>query len=343
MATSTFAPPVMIEHVAFHSRLLPLKNGIRIGPGPGNLEVAFTAPSFVAPQLMHFRYKLIGFDPDWVMADARSARYTNLPAGKYTFAVEAQNEDGIWSDPGTSFSFVLRPPLTETPVAYVFYGLIALVLAWGVVALRTRTLVHRQWELTRVVAERTAQLEEEKTALEAARRELHIQATHDSLTGLFNRAAILEHLQREVARAVRDKQPLGVILADLDEFKNVNDNYGHLCGDDILRETAVRLRTAARGYDLVGRYGGEEFLILFPGWDMKIAPTRIDDLLNAIRSRNFQVTGGEVHLTCSFGVATFRPDSDPLDVWEILSRADTALYVAKNSGRNTASFEVRPA
>jgi diguanylate cyclase (GGDEF)-like protein len=134
---------------------------------------------------------------------------------------------------------------------------------------------------------------------------------------------------------------MGVILADLDDFKHINDNYGHICGDNILRETAARLRAAARGYDLVGRYGGEEFLIILPGWDMAVAPGRIDDLLDAFRSRKFKVTGGEIQLTCSLGVATFRPGVDPEDVWEVLSRADTALYVAKNSGRNNASFEVR--
>ncbi|HEX4006309.1 MAG TPA: two-component regulator propeller domain-containing protein [Acidobacteriaceae bacterium] len=338
------APPhVLIERAAFRSVAVPLRDDIHVGPRPGSLDVSFTAPTFVAPQLVRFRYRLDGLDPDWVIADARSARYANLSPGHYTFAVEAQSSDGVWSPPDASFSFVVRPPLTATPFAYVGYGLLVLFLAWGIVALRTRSLILRQWELTRVVAERTAQLEAEKNALELARRELHIQATHDSLTGLANRPAILEHLQREVARAIRDQQPMGVILADLDEFKNVNDNYGHLCGDDILRETAVRLRGATRGYDLVGRYGGEEFLILFPGWDLAVAPTRVDDLLNAIRSRNFPVAGGEVHLTCSFGVATFRPDVDPPDVWEILRRADTALYVAKNSGRNTASFEVRPA
>jgi diguanylate cyclase (GGDEF)-like protein len=335
-------PPALIERVTFNNTALPLQNGFRIGPGPGNLMVSFTAPSFIAPDLMAFRYRLQGFDPDWVAADARSARYTNLPPGHYTFTVEAKNENGAWDAPGASFEFELRPPLLETPLAYLFYGLGILVLAWVVVALRTRSLVRRQWELTRVVAERTAQLEAEKAALEAARHELHIQATHDSLTGLFNRAAILEHLEREVSRAVRDGEPLGVILADLDDFKHVNDNYGHLCGDEILRETASRLRAAARGYDLVGRYGGEEFLILFPGWDLQVAPSRIEDLLNSIRSRNFQVAEGQVHLTCSFGVATFRPDVDAPDVWEVLSRADTALYVAKNSGRNTARFEVRP-
>lgn len=341
MPLNRVVPRVLIEHVAFNDRRLPLTDGLRVGPGSGNLEVAFTAASFVAPQLVRFRYRMYGLDKDWVTADARSARYANLPPGHYTFVVEAESPDQLWNRPRATFSFVVRPPLTETPLAYVLYGLVALVLAWAIVAFRTRSLIRRQWELTRVVAERTAQLEAEKAALEVARRELHIQATHDALTGLFNRAAILEHLEREVSRSVRDGQPMGVILADLDDFKQINDNYGHICGDNILRETASRLRAAARGYDLVGRYGGEEFLIILPGWDMSVAPGRIDDLLDAFRSRKFKVTGSEIQLTCSLGVATFRPGVDPEDVWEVLSRADTALYVAKNSGRNNASFEVR--
>jgi diguanylate cyclase (GGDEF)-like protein len=341
MPVNRVVPQVQIEGVTFNGRRLPLENGNRIGTGTGNFEVAFTAPTFVAPQLVRFSYRMYGLDKSWVAADARSARYASLPPGHYTFVVEAENADGSWNRPRAVFSFVVLPPLLKRPLAYVFYVVLALLLAWLIVAFRTRSLIRRQWHLTSLVAERTAQLEREKEALEAARRELHIQATHDSLTGLFNRAAILEHLEREVSRSVRDGQPLGVILADLDEFKHINDNYGHLCGDSILRETATRLRAAARGYDLVGRYGGEEFLLLFPGWDMEVAPRRIEDLLDAIRSRHFQVTGGEVRLTISLGVATFRPGVDSEDIWEVLSRADTALYVAKNSGRNTASFEVR--
>lgn len=342
MAVNKVVPPVLIERVVVNSKIIPAENSIRVGPSPGNLEVSFTAPSFVAPQLMHFRYRLVGFDPDWVEADARSARYTNLSAGTYIFQVEAENSDGVWNDPGASLTFSLRPPLTQMPLAYVLYFVIAIFVAWGAVAWHTRSLLRRHGELERLVMVRTGQLEDEKTALESARRELHIQATHDSLTGLFNHAAILEHLEREVARATRDRAPLGVILADLDNFKTVNDNYGHLCGDDILRESAARLSAAVRGYDLVGRYGGEEFLILFPGWDFHLAPHRIENLLDAIRSRPFQVDEGEIRLTCSVGVATFRPDVDSPSVREVLSRADTALYVAKNSGRNTASFEVRP-
>jgi diguanylate cyclase (GGDEF)-like protein len=97
-----------------------------------------------------------------------------------------------------------------------------------------------------------------------------------------------------------------------------------------------------RGYDIVGRYGGEEFLILFPGWDLSIAPGRVDDLLKSIRSRPFEIGECTIHLTCSIGVAMFRPEVDSPSIREVLCRADTALYVAKNSGRNCSSFESRP-
>lgn len=342
MSVNKTAPPILIERVTANAHPVPLEGDVRIGPSPVNLEVNFTAPSFIAPQLIRFRYRLDGFDPDWTEADARSARYTNLSAGNYTFRVEAENADGVWSDPGASFAFVLRPPLSKTLYAYAFYIVLATLLVWTIMWYRTRSLTRRHKELERLVAVRTSQLETEKTALEAARRELHVQATHDSLTGLFNHASILEHLEREVARAARDGEPLGVLLADLDNFKTINDNYGHLCGDDVLRETGQRLCSAVRGYDLVGRYGGEEFLILFPGWDFQTAPSRVDDVLNAIRSAPFEIEEGEISITCSVGVAVFRPDVDTPSTREVLSRADTALYVAKNSGRNTASFEVRP-
>lgn len=339
---NSVVPPVWIERVKFDSHSIARLNGIRLGPGKGNLEVAFSAPSFVSPQQERFRYRLIGFDSDWIYSGSRrNAWYTNLPPGNYTFTVQAENNDGIWNESGSSFRFTLRRPLTRTPAAYAFYGFVALLLAWAVVAFRTRALTRRQEELTRIVAERTSQLESEKAALEATRRELHIQATHDALTGIFNRAAMLEHLQREIARATRDRTPLGVLIADLDHFKSLNDNYGHLCGDDVIRESADRFRTAMRGYDIVGRYGGEEFLILFPGWDLSLAPRRVDDLLESIRSRAFEVGDCRIRLTCSIGVATFRPEIDSPSIREVLSRADTALYVAKNSGRNCARFEAR--
>jgi diguanylate cyclase (GGDEF)-like protein len=189
------------------------------------------------------------------------------------------------------------------------------------------------------VAERTAQLEAEKTALEAVRRELQIQATHDAMTGMFNRAAVLEHLQREISRAQRDGAALGVVVADLDHFKSVNDNYGHLCGDQVIIECAERFRTALRGYDVLGRIGGEEFLILLPGWNLPKAPERINDLLCAIGGHAFVTEKAELRVTCSLGVATFNPRRDLPAPLELLRRADAALYAAKSAGRNCARFE----
>ncbi|MGA8529575.1 MAG: diguanylate cyclase, partial [Acidobacteriaceae bacterium] len=341
---NTIVPPVWIERVTFDGHSIPLQDGIRLKHGSGNLEVSFTAPSFVAPQRVRFRYRLVGFDPDWIYAGTRrNAWYTNLPPGNYTFIVQAENDDLLVNQTGASFRFVLRAPPAQTPLAYLFYALAGLLLTWGIIAYRTRSLTRRQQQLTRLVAERTAALVAEKAALEEARCALHIQATHDSLTGIFNRAAMLEQLEREIARATRDQTPLGVLIADLDHFKNLNDSYGHLCGDDVIREAAQRFGEAMRAYDWVGRYGGEEFLVLFPGWDPTVAPGRIDGLLDAIRSRPFMVSDTEIHLTCSIGVATFRPGLDAASMREILSRADTALYVAKNSGRNCARFETREA
>ncbi|MGA7522543.1 MAG: two-component regulator propeller domain-containing protein [Acidobacteriaceae bacterium] len=341
---NTIVPPVWIERVTFDGHSIPLQNGIRLKHGSGNLEVSFTAPSFVAPQRVRFRYRLVGFDPAWIYSGTRrNAWYTNLPPGNYTFIVQAENDDLVVNQTGASFSFVLRAPLTQTPLAYLFYGLAGLLLTWGFIGFRTRSLTNRQEQLTRLVAERTAQLVAEKAALEEARSALHIQATHDSLTGIYNRAAMLDHLEREIARATRDQAPLGVLIADLDHFKNLNDSYGHLCGDDVIREAAQRFRETMRAYDVVGRYGGEEFLILLPGWDPTMAPQRIDDLLEAIRSLPFAASDTEIRLTCSIGVATFRPGLDAPSMREVLSRADTALYVAKNSGRNCARYESREA
>ncbi len=342
ISLDSIAPTPWIERVLFDSHAVQVENGMRLGPGAGNLEISFAAPSFVAGQQVSYRYRLIGFDSAWVDAGRRrTAWFTNLPAGKYRFEVRAENSDELWSVGVASVAFTVTPPAGKTLWAYFLYAGLVVLAGWGIVALRTRVLVRRQGELARMVEERTQQLEQEKAALEAARRELQIQATHDSLTGIANRGAILEHLERELARAVRDGSSLGVVLVDLDHFKNVNDEHGHLCGDAVLRESAARLRSNLRGYDMVGRYGGEEFLLLFPGWEAAAGAGRIEDLLRTISGAPFRTREAEIDLTCSIGVASFLPERDANDATEILRRADAELYAAKNSGRNRASFEMR--
>jgi len=163
-----------------------------------------------------------------------------------------------------------------------------------------------------------------------AREKLRDQATHDSLTGLLNRGCILEKLDEEISRTRRANEPLSVVMADLDRFKLINDTYGHLAGDTVLREGARRLKTTARCYDAVGRYGGEEFLIVLPGCDTTDAAVQAERMRDAMASVPFLTSSHPVPVTLSLGVSCTTqcaPES-------LIRTADDALYEAKAKGRN---------
>ena len=169
--------------------------------------------------------------------------------------------------------------------------------------------------------------------LVAAREALREQATHDPLTGLWNHGAILGILAGEVARAQREGSSVGVVMADLDRFKCINDVHGHLAGDAVLRETARRIRASLRPYDEVGRYGGEEFLIVAPGCDTPDAANLAERLRACVVQEPIDTAEGELHVTMSLGVTT-SGGSEPTDVVRLIGSADAALYRAKNEGRN---------
>jgi diguanylate cyclase (GGDEF)-like protein len=156
-------------------------------------------------------------------------------------------------------------------------------------------------------------------------------ATYDSLTGVMNRGEIMEFLRRELERGRRDHKPVAIILVDIDHFKRVNDLRGHLFGDEALKEVARRLRTKLRIYDGVGRYGGEEFLLVLPGCDSMTALIRADQLREQVSSKPVGSSKLEQVITVSMGVASSEESSD---AETLLSQADAGLYRAKHNGRN---------
>ena len=165
------------------------------------------------------------------------------------------------------------------------------------------------------------------------REALRIQATHDALTGVWNRRAIIEILGTELLRSSRDALPVAVVMADLDHFKHINDTYGHVVGDAVLREAVSRMRTLLRPYDAMGRYGGEEFLVVLPGCTAQDAFRLAERLRIGISQEPMIIPGGTIDATGSLGVAT-SDTAAIVDATALIQAADTALYRAKAGGRN---------
>jgi diguanylate cyclase (GGDEF)-like protein len=167
----------------------------------------------------------------------------------------------------------------------------------------------------------------------SALRTSQFKASHDVLTHLFNRAAILEFLEKELSRSAREQTNVGVIMADIDHFKRINDRYGHLAGDAVLRETAQRILASMRPYDAAGRYGGEEFLIVLPGCDAEKSRQIAERLREDFEHNHLRTREGIFSITLSFGVASAQA-SDGVDPVSVIRTADAALYRAKEGGRN---------
>jgi diguanylate cyclase (GGDEF)-like protein len=166
-----------------------------------------------------------------------------------------------------------------------------------------------------------------------AREALRVQATRDPLTGLFNRWAINDWLDSCLALCERDGRPMGVLVLDLDHFKNINDNFGHPAGDAVLAEVSSRLRSQLRRSDGVGRYGGEEFLVVLPGCDEKLTLMAAERLRACLADAPVVCRDAVISVTCSAGAAVWTA-SNPKDPETLIREADQALYRSKAGGRD---------
>lgn len=274
-----------------------------------------------------FRYRMDGLQPDWIDSQDGLAVFSALPPGNYVFEAKVRNPGLHASSAPVRIAVRILAPWWRRNW---FFGLcilaFALLLATGD-WLRARHLRKKRMELEELVRARTAEVE-------ASREKLRIQATHDGLTGMLNRMAVLRALTAEMDRCQREGRTLVVALTDLDDFKQVNDEYGHLAGDEALRWFAGAVGSAIRVYDHAGRYGGEEFLLVLTEIPSGVAEQRLARLHAAIT--NLKIRAGESRFTlnCSIGATIYDPSDGLTSVESLLSVADEALYEAKAKGRN---------
>jgi diguanylate cyclase (GGDEF)-like protein len=182
-----------------------------------------------------------------------------------------------------------------------------------------------------------ARLKDHDQRLTQLNEQLRQLAHTDESTGLFNKRRLFEHLEMEVARAKRYGEIFSCLMLDIDDFKQINDTYGHQAGDEVLRQTGALLRRSLRVTDFVARYGGEEFTVILPRTNSAGAYRVAENLRAAFMSQEFTIPAACIHITLSIGVSSCA-SYDRLDAQQIIRRADNALYRAKRSGKNQACF-----
>ncbi|MGA3263450.1 MAG: diguanylate cyclase [Terracidiphilus sp.] len=322
---------IAITGIRRGNNLYPVAPGITLPWSTQPLQVQISSSTLRNRSELIFKYRMQGLQPEWIESRSSLAVFSALPPGNYVFEAIASNP-GLNADSAiVKVQVRILSPWWRT---YWFYGVCILAFLFLLVVsghLYVRHLRARSRQLAGMVQERTRELE-------ISREQLRIQATHDGLTGMLNRVAILRALAAEMDRAQRENRTVAVALIDLDHFKRINDVYGHQAGDEALFWFAAAVGTAIRPYDHAGRYGGEEFLLVLTEVPRQAAEQRLASLHASISNLQVCSRGFKFRINCSVGVAVFDPSHKPASLESLLATADQALYAAKAAGRNRVVF-----
>ncbi len=344
------SPRVHIDRIRFGGEWHELSVGQvpELAAEHRDLAFGFSVLSFQHPDSVQVEYRLIGFDEQWQRLDSpmqRQVNYTNLPAGDLRLEVRATNNAGVWSEHAGAVAVSIPPRPWET-TAFKALSLFAAVLAvWLFSNLRMRKLQSQQVELERMVTERTEALRVANEHLQDYGSRMETVSMTDPLTDSWSRRYLhsqlpsdLAHFHRELARGTGESQSMLFALVDIDQFRRVNDRFGHGAGDAVLRQLAERLRSVVRQGDYVVRWSGEQFLVVFrPMAPAEFRPVA-DRMLEMVRSRPFEARAGEpIELTCSIGISSYPPylDQPGAMTWDdTVTLAEKALRHVKSSGRD---------
>jgi len=340
------APKVIIEKIRVDDEQPAVAEALTLPAGARRVELSFAGLTFLQAKRLRYRYRLDGFDPEWVDGStSRTAQFTNLPPGEYQFRVAAARPNGEWSKQEAHLRLVVTPRFWQRTAFLPMLAMFAAVLIYAFYRWRIGQLNTNARRLTCLVDERTSELlghtqrlvaaDEEKSALLAELKRqsdaFAQQAREDGLTGLANRRAFDEALAREFARAQRSNRPLCLALLDIDHFKRVNDAYSHAAGDAILKAISAIMQKHSREVDLVARWGGEEFALLFPDTTMRDAINICERLRAGIAEFDANEIAPGLRITVSIGIAAHTGFTHHE---RMLIRADERLYAAKQAGRN---------
>lgn len=296
---------------------------------PLPLRFEMSSPAVRNRSELSFRYRMDGLQPDWLTSWDGTAVFSGLAPGTYTFQAMARNAGVNEFSIPVKISVQILSPWWRSFWFYILCAIVAILVTTAGSRLYVRHLRKKSRQLELLVKKRTRELE-------ASREQLRVQATRDVLTGLLNRGAILAALEAEIGRALRESRALVVVLADLDNFKRINDTYGHLAGDAALRRFANAVNGAVRNYDHAGRFGGEEFLLVVNEIPHEAAEQRLTSLHASVTNLAVHSRGKDFEVACSMGATVFDPARGICSVESLIAEADAALYEAKSSGRNKA-------
>jgi diguanylate cyclase (GGDEF)-like protein len=328
----------VFPRVTYGNRLL--KDNARENWQNDSLTISMASLTFRDTQDIGIRYRLEGGEgSDWETTHETTVHYRHLIPGNYRFQAMTVDASGAPLSPVASFQFHIRERWWQSGLVQFLLAMLTAFVAFAAWRLRVDRLVVQKRQLEAAVQMRTEDLLKEKAELVRTREQMRHYAEHDDLTGLWNHRIIVERLQCEVERSRREGMPLSVILVDLDHFKRINDTHGHPAGDEVLRSTGIIFQQMVRNYDWVGRYGGEEFLLILPGSGYASARLRAEDLRLALESARIGDGPDRIPVTASFGVAS----GYAAGYEELIQSADQALYRAKRRGRNCVeSVELEP-
>jgi diguanylate cyclase (GGDEF)-like protein len=338
IAPTPEAPGLAIEAVETAAGRQPFPERIELAEPPRDLAVLFSGVDLRHASEAQFRYRLAGYQQAWTPAVDQRAVYTGLPPGDYRFELQGRFPGRAWTPAAQTPVVRVIPAWHERGSVRALAGLAllaALLGGWRYSLLRAR---QRREELERAVAARTAALDRANERLRSANAALLEESRTDALTGVGNRRALMPQLA--------ECGQCALLLLDLDHFKALNDRHGHALGDLVLVQTTALLRRELAAEAMLARWGGEEFLVLWPGLELMAALEAAEQVRGAVAGADFGAPGGAaLRITCSIGVALHPPAAGPCD-WQLaLELADRALYRAKAAGRDrveAATLELKP-